>query len=352
MDEVYKEFVKPEIIYVGAADSLKIFPGKGRLIISFQLTDPSVTNATFYWNNKSDSLNMDVKMENVREIIDAEIKDLPEGTYSFDIVTHDDRGNSSIKATVVGSVYGEKFSAALLDTPVKGAYVNEKDHTKVDVDWGNPDVTALGMEVIYTNSSDEEVFLYSPVVTNMPPTVLSDHKEGTNFRYRTLFLPEEGAIDTFYTDYKSVRVKGVAVEYDRSLWTATGDNDNNRPPMNLLDGLDGRDGRSETVWHMSKGPGKYPHSAFFDMKQINVISGFYFIQRQNLDGAVNLIELKISSDGENWKTLGEFNLASKKEKQYVELVSDVECQYFELIVKSDHKGGGSTALAELGTYKR
>lgn len=352
MDEVYKEFIKPEIIYVGKADSLKVYPGNERLIINFELTDPSITHATFYWNNKSDSIKMNITMEKTKEILDAKIENLPEGTYSFDVFTYNEKGNSSIKATVVGRVYGEKFANALLDTPVKGAYVNDKDHTKVDVDWGNPDATALGMEIIYTNSSDEEVFLYTPVATNMPSTILTEHKEGTDFRYRTLFLPEVNAIDTFYTDYKSARVKGVATEYNRSQWTATGDNDNNRPPQNMLDGDIVNGKPQETVWHMSKVPGKYPHKALIDMKQVNVISGFYFIQRQNLDGAVNLIELRISVDGVIWKTLGEFNLASKKEKQYVELVNDVECRYLELIVKSDHKGGSATALAELGAYRR
>ncbi|MFV0418946.1 MAG: DUF4998 domain-containing protein [Dysgonomonas sp.] len=348
MDEVYKEFLKPEIIYVGKADSLKVFPGNGRLIINFELTDPSITHATFYWNNKSDSAKMNISMEKTKEIIDVEIENLSEGTYSFDAFTYNEKGNSSIKATVVGRVYGEKFADALLDTPVKGAYVNDKDHTKVDVDWGNPDATALGMEIIYTNSSDEEVFLYAPITPNMPSTVLSNHKENTNFRYRTLFLPEENAIDTFYTSYKSARVKGVATEYNRSLWTATGDYDkgNPRPPQNMLDGNIG------SVWHMDKTPGKYPHIATIDMKQMNVLSGFYFYQRRPLDGAVNLIEIKISTDGETWKTLGEFNLASKEDKLYVELTNDVECRYFQIIVKSDHKGGSATAVGELGAYRR
>lgn len=346
MDEVYKEFIKPEIIYVGKADSLKVFPGNGRLIINFELTDPSITHATFYWNNKSDSAKMNISMEKTKEIISAKIEDLSEGTYSFDVFTYNEKGNSSIKATVVGRVYGEKFANALLDTPVKGAYVSDTDHTKVDVDWGSPDATALGMEIIYINSSDEEVFLYAPVKLNMPSTVLTDHEEGTDFRYRTLFLPEINAIDTFYTDYKSARVKGVATEYNRSQWTATGNNDNNRPPQNMLDGDIG------SVWHMDKTPGKYPHIATIDMKQVNVISGFYFYQRRKLDGPVNLIELKISTDGETWKTLGEFNLAAKEDKLFVELPNDVECRYFQLIVKSDHKGGSATAIAEMGAYRR
>lgn len=347
MDEVYKEFIKPEIIYVGAADSLKVFPGNGRLIINFELTDPSITRATFYWNNKSDSMKINISMEKTREIIDAEIKDLAEGTYSFDVITYDEKGNSSIKATVVGNVYGEKFASSLLDTPVKGAYVNDADQTQVDVDWGNPDATAIGMEILYINSSDEELFKYTPVVAGMPSTILSDHKSGTNFRYRTLFLPEENAIDTFYTDYRSTRVKGVASEYNRSLWTATGEYDkgNPRPPQNLLDG------KVNTVWHMDKNL-KYPHIATIDMKQLNTLSGFYFYQREPLDGAVNLIEIKTSKDGAVWKTLGEFNLASKTGKQYIELNDDVECQYIEVIVKSDHKGGSNTALAEFGAYRR
>lgn len=345
MDEEYKEFLKPETIYVGTADSLKIFPGNGRLIINFELTDPSITKTVFYWNNKSDSMEMDISMEKTKEIINTKIENLTEGTYSFNVITYDSKGNSSITKTVVGRVYGDKYASSLLDTPIKGAYVNDKDPTKVDINWGNPDDSAIGMEIFYTNSSDEEVFLYCPV--QYKDTILVDRKESTNLRYRTLFLPEENAIDTFYTEFKPSRIKGSAVEYDRSKWTATGEYDkgNPRPPQNLFDGKVG------TVWHMDKNL-KYPHKASIDLKQLNIISGFYFYQREPLDGAVNLIEIKTSSDGNTWKTLGEFNLANKLGKQYLELNDDVECQYIELIIKSDYKGGSATALGEMGAYRR
>lgn len=346
MDEVYKEFMVPEIVYVGKADSLKALPGDKRLALSFELRDPSITNISIYWNNNSDSTKVDVTMEEAIEYMNVEIKNLNEGTYSFDVITHNNLGHSSIKSQVVGQVYGEKYASSLLDTPVKGAYINEDDHTLVDIDWGNPDEMALGMELYYTNASGEEVYIYSPATDNMPITILENHKEGTNFRYRTLFKPDPLAIDTFHTEYKSVRVKGIAVEYDRSAWTSSGAEDGNRPPQNMLDG------NKNSVWHMSKAPQKYPHSALMDMKQVNTISGFYLMQRDNLDGAVRVIELRISLDGQTWKTLGEFNLKSERGKQYMELVNDVECQFVELIAKSDYKGGHSTAIAEFGAYKR
>jgi hypothetical protein len=355
MDEVYKEFLKPEIPYVGAPDSIKVLPGKDRLALRFELKDPSTTNILIYWNNRNDSTRANVNMVKPIEIVEVEIKNLLENAYSFDLIAHDSKGNSSIIKSVVGKVYGSKYATSLLDTPVKGAYINDKNTDLVDVSWGTPDETALGMDIIYTNESGDEIELYASAWNSqsgqaVKVTQLENHKSGTNLMYRTLFLPDPLAIDTFYTEFSSVRVKGVAVEHNRSAWTAEGLNDGNRPPSNMLDGKYGSSG--ETVWHMIKTPASYPKNAIIDMKQVNTISGFYLMQRWNLDGAVNLIELKISMNGETWKTLGEFNMASIRDKQYIELPEDVECQYFEIIVKSDHKGGGSTAIAELGTFRR
>src|SRR3546814_12167236 len=57
-DDNYRQFLeKGEIVYVGKADSVQVFPGKNRLKLSWLiLADPNVSKAKVFWNNHSDSL--------------------------------------------------------------------------------------------------------------------------------------------------------------------------------------------------------------------------------------------------------------------------------------------------------
>lgn len=347
MDASYREFIKDgEVIYVGIADSVKIFPGKNRLQLNFLISDPTAIKAKVLWNNKTDSLVMEIQRVYQIDTITVELNNLKEGSYSFDIITYDNEDNSSVSVNAVGSVYGINYITSLLDTPVKGAYINEDDENSVDVNWGVADEMAIGSEVIYTDFSDNIHTLFVPSGESL--TKLSHYKQGSSFQYRTMYLPEATAIDTFYTTYKTAMVKSIAKEYDKSSWGASGtdyDHGNARPPKNAIDN------NISTVWHMDKTK-IYPHSMSVDMGEVNVVSGFSFIQRTSLDGAAKVTEIKISTNGILWSTVGEFTLENATGEQYIDLSVDVSCQYFEVIVKSDYKDGKFTALAEVGAYRR
>src|SRR3546814_10319167 len=62
MDEIHRDFYEDgEIIYPGKADSLKAYPGRYRLGLSWLiLADPKATRAKIFWNNRQDSLEMDM----------------------------------------------------------------------------------------------------------------------------------------------------------------------------------------------------------------------------------------------------------------------------------------------------
>ena len=61
----------------------------------------------------------------------------------------------------------------------------------------------------------------------------------------------------------------------------------------------------------------------------------------------------MSEDGIKWTSVGEFMMNKESnQKQYFDLTLDVECRFFEFIVKSDYSNGPSTGLAELGAYYR
>ncbi len=347
MDATYREFLRDgEVIYVGTADSVGVFPGKNRLKMRFLISDPTATGVRILWNNKTDSLVIPVQRIYQTDTIATELTGLSEGSYSFDIITFDEDGNTSVKVNAVGNVYGEHYANSLLDTPVKGAYVNEADETSVDVHWGAADETSLGSEVIYTDSFDETHMLFVP--SGEQVTVLTNYLHGSSFQYRTLYLPEKTAIDTFYTAFRPAKVKGVAVEYAKTSWVASGndyDTGNLRPPKNAIDN------KANTVWHMSKTI-TYPQIMSVDMGEENTVSGFSFLQRLPLNAPLKLIEIKISSDGVVWSTLGEFTLGSVTTVQYLDLSVDVHCRHFMVIAKSDYGNGNFTALAEVGAYRR
>lgn len=347
MDATYKDFIKDgEIIYAGIADSVKFYAGRNRAKLSFYILDPTVANAKIYWNNQADSVELNVDPSSHPDPYLVEIPNMKEGTYSFDFYTFSGNGNSSMRVNAVGRVYGDQYEKVLLNTPMKGAYGQEDNPENFEIQWGTPDVSAIGSEIIYTNKEGDKDTIFAP--SSDKTTMIEGYKAGTNFSFRTLFLPEELAIDTFYTQSKEAKVRGVAVEYNRATWIAYGedyDKGNSRPPANSIDG------KISTVWHMDKSKG-YPHNMMVNTGAPLRISGFTFIQRQPLDGAINQIEMRVSDDGENWTTVGEFFLQNITNNQFVDLEEDVTCQYFELIVKSDYKGGQFTALAEIGAYSR
>lgn len=222
---------------------------------------------------------------------------------------------------------------------------------------GSPDLTALRMELFYVNSVGEEL----SSITSVPATSdelylfqdtlrIDSYKSGTKLRYRTLYLPEKSAVDTFYTAFREVTVKGTAIEYDRGGWTISGGYDvaTDRNPRNLLDG------NTSTHWHMDKAL-KYPHSVIVDMGEVLTVSGFFAQHRPGTPPITpaKTIAFKVSLDGVKWTSVGEFTMNKESsQKQYFDLTLDAECRYFEFIVKSDYSNGGSTGLSEMGAYYR
>lgn len=347
MDDTYKKFIENgEIIYAGAVDSVKVFPGKNRLQLSWLLTDPQVTKAKIYWNNKSDSLDVVVKRVNEIDTVKVVLSPLPEGAYAFDIYTFDDKGNKSIRVSATGQVYGDRYVSSLLPRPVKSAlYANGK----VAITWGSADSHVTNTLLRYTDAAGTEQRVTVPV-DSINTTLSNFDFSNSLLEYATEYKPDTTAIDLFNTPYEPIDVKGPPIEYAKSTWTATAsdyDEPSGRGPGNAIDN------NPSTVWHMSKVAGlTYPHIITVDMRVVNPAYGFTFIQRTPLDGPVKLIEIEVSDDKSTWESLGAFTLLSTGDKQYVELTETAMFRYFRVIVRSDYKNSSFTALAEVGVYKR
>jgi hypothetical protein len=229
MDD-YKEKYLSEgsITYAGKVDSLKAHPGDGRIMLSgLLIADPKITELRIYWNNKADSFVLPVTrsagIDTVRPILKLE-----EGVKTFTINTFDKVGNRSVDVTITGRVYGEVYKSLLLNRTIKDG-LNAGD--SVTIDWNVLDSStgALGCELSYTDNGNALKTIF--VKRTATRTVLNNYKLGSKFNYRTWFIPDSLAIDTFYSKFQEMAVKAdVTPLYIKNAGTgfANSDGGNNR----------------------------------------------------------------------------------------------------------------------------
>ncbi|SMD16688.1 DUF4998 domain-containing protein [Pedobacter nyackensis] len=204
MDDSYKQFVeKGESIYIAKADSIKIYGGRNRVEVTWLLlSDPKVIRYKLYWNNRKDSLEKPVTKTGEVDTVKAMLTNIAEGTYFFDIYLYDKLGNSSIKSTKSGKVYGERFQSSLLTRAYRSI---TRSGTDVNVEWMFADSAVKQLDLQYTNTTGE---LKRVTVTDKKQSVtrLVGMPVNGSFRYRTVFEPEAKALDLFYTDYITVQL--------------------------------------------------------------------------------------------------------------------------------------------------
>ncbi len=204
MNDLHDVYLKRgEKIYVGKLDSAYIFPGKERVKLRYWPSDPRATKMMIYWQNRSDSMLVDILPEVVGDSSDVIISNLPEYDHIFDIVTMTDEfRNRSIPYTVTGSVYGDRYQGIITNRSIKEMYQDTLSGNWT-INWLGKVETGIGSEIIYKTTEGNETEIYAPMSEKV--TVMVDLK--SELRYRTLFLPEPDAIDTFYTEFIEVLIQ-------------------------------------------------------------------------------------------------------------------------------------------------
>lgn len=277
MDETYDQYLEGgEKIYTGRVDSVRTYSGYKRVGLSWLLiSDPKITHCRVLWNNGKDSVRVPVTrgpgVDTIRVIIDG----LAEGVYTFDIYTGDDRGNSSLKVSAIGRAYGDEYSSRMPHMPfTRAKWADDRTVVKWGLKEGNDILT--GVELRYMDLDGKEQQL--KVFPDSAETVMEDFKKGSEFRYRTLYLPDSTAIDTLYTDYLTVSPV-IEHEMDKSLFAEhvlPGDAPSAWGwllPM-LWDG----NADSPNGFHTSSDVG-FPHHYTFDLGKEVVLSRFKLWQR-------------------------------------------------------------------------
>lgn len=213
----YKDFIENgEITYTGRVDSVKTFSGDGRVKIQgLLLSDPKIVNVAAIWNDYRDTLMLDIVRSAYADTIMFEINNLEENTWNFILKTYDVDGNTSVPVYATGQSYGNRYKATLsnryLSTPIYESGV-------LNAEWADGDYLTglIGSEFIYTNTNDEEVVLWKDPTSSNNKLAIVDYKKGTDVSYRSLFVPDETCVDTFYTEFIKEQVlslKNVTSSY-------------------------------------------------------------------------------------------------------------------------------------------
>jgi hypothetical protein len=212
----YRSFLdKKELIYPGVVSSLKVAPGNNRVLLTWSPSpDPTVNKYIVYWNDGNDSTIVKATSHTSTDTVRCYISDLGEYSYTFSLVSFDDKGNRSITSTTKGvKVYGPLYSAGLVNRPYNNSNPSSFNGEVVTLNFSAPDTVNITTEIKYTTTSGtvKSVFL-GP---NDNSVTLADYKIGVPVLYRSSYLPVTGAVDTFYTSKfdKFPVTKDVTVNY-------------------------------------------------------------------------------------------------------------------------------------------
>lgn len=206
MDEYYADYIAgAEKIFPGKADSVRIYPGNERAMVSTQLSsDPKVVKLLIYWNNKQDSLILPVAKSEIGQTKKIIITPLKEGNYNFELLTYDDENNPSLSTEGFVRVYGEKYISSLSNRIISKSGFNANNVAYINWVPVNSK-TLIGTKISYANQDNDQIEIF--MGKNEKTILLTNYKPGGIIQYTSSFLPEEMAIDTFYTSVKSIVIQ-------------------------------------------------------------------------------------------------------------------------------------------------
>lgn len=227
-DEYKKHLASGPLVYPGNADSLKAISGLYRVQLTWQLiSDPTITKAVVFWNDRKDSLVVPIKRTDGVDTIKVMIDKLLEQTYTFEVFTYDKEGHQSVGNTVSGRVLGSNFEATLNNWAVAQSSMvkAQPPYSAAVVVWNTFYLKGLlGAKVKYKDADGSQQSLFVPADTAGQPPVVTSMLEkfvpGNSFSYSTAYLAEGGSIDTFYAAWQTVTPL-VANQYEGS-YHATG----------------------------------------------------------------------------------------------------------------------------------
>ena len=250
----YRSFLGgTEITYPGKVSNATVRPGNGRLMLVWNPSpDPSITKYVVYWNNNADSLILNASSHKTSDTVSCIINNLSEYIYSFFIYSYDADGNRSVLTEIDNArVYGPIYQSGLHNRIVNLANpaVVSAD-SSVILSFLTPDTINITTSIQYSNRSGTAVKKYLSPDSNS--ITLRDYNYSSPIVYQSSYIPQRGALDTFYTLHSDTFPSfDTQVQCDKSLFAEA-------DMLNDM-GIYESDTRVSKLWDGSVGPQGYPN---------------------------------------------------------------------------------------------
>jgi len=215
MNDYEKYMPTGEIKYTGKVDSTVVHSGNGRVKLTMMMgSDPTRTKIRMYWNNRADSSEMSFQPTAKMDTINMFVNNLAQGSYIFNIYSYDDHGNSSVMSQASGIVYDGSYNSRLSNR-VLNLNLSD-DGQKVVLNWSVANAGEIGIGIIYTDNAG--VVHKTIVPKEESVTQIQDYKPGSILSYKSLYLPDPAAIDTFSINYSIVTLPLFERKLDKALF--------------------------------------------------------------------------------------------------------------------------------------
>ncbi|GHV69384.1 chitobiase [Bacteroidia bacterium] len=280
--DVHKEYVEDgETIYSPKVDSISFRAGEGRILFQCRLVNsPNVKTVVVYWNGGLNKHPITVPSSTSDTVfVEDFLPDMGEKIYSFDVRTIDAYGHQSLETTGSGASYGALFRSSLDQRRIDvGRMVEVGTVIEIRIPWAAAAGNLVRREIRYTAVGSV------PTVIKVSPseslTTITDAADGSSFEYRSLFLPEPTAVDTFSLDWESLTID-PAIFFNRATWAVSvSDYQNTEGSIAAL-----IDGNLNSYWHSrysNPDLADFPHWIIIDMTSVRDIRRLEIYRRNNM----------------------------------------------------------------------
>lgn len=348
--DVHKDYIKGgEIIYAPKPDSVAFLSGKGRILFRYWLyNSPNVSSVKVFWNSGADSLIIPVTPTTGLDSSNFLLENMTEKSYTFDIHTTDKYGNSSLIMTDFGRSYGDTYESTLSQRKIKSISIENKIWKIL---WYSAAENLVENQVRYeTNDGDQIVRVPAGDNEVLCPGAMG----GTFFEYRSLYIPEKGAIDTFTLDWVQYEDPFQSTfEYDKSEWEVINFSDQQIDDGGGITTL--LDGNFDTYWHSSysEGAAPLPHWVIIDLKSAKEINRIDTWRAGNTDA--NTVQYWTSDDPDpyasSWEKIAEGVFSSAEDLLTLNLADlGVTTKRYLKLVLPDSNRETYTSISEISIY--
>lgn len=218
MNTIQREYAdREERIYLGKVDSLKVYPGFGRVKICWYIgADPKIEQTVIYWNMRNDSIVKDfVRKTPGLQKDSIIIENFPEGSRYYEFRNVNSKGETSLYSAVTASSWGTNFAESLLKRKVTSLEYNyEGSEFLVGISPVSKGDSVVYSKLVYTDTDGKENTLR--IERDMNHVVLPKFPDGGEFKLQTVFFLPQG-MDTVYNNFMSFKAPKVAIDKGKKI---------------------------------------------------------------------------------------------------------------------------------------